>query len=168
MTNIYFALLIHFPFKGISQPKSKNSSRHNKLFIPLICFPHQNLTSPHSHLFSLFQTHSNKMAFSDLQGHLHICISHGLTFGLLVMQSVSCHNSVGTVCIKPASVRFEVLTAVLMKIQVFWDVMLCHWVNISCLFKVHSAFTVRVKQSKSNMHTKLAEDLTRLPLPHTL
>jgi hypothetical protein len=28
-------------------------------------------------------------------------------------------------------VRFSVNTAVLLKIQVFWDVMLCHWVNSS-------------------------------------
>jgi hypothetical protein len=26
-------------------------------------------------------------------------------------------------------VRFELLTAVMLKVQVFWDVMLCGWVN---------------------------------------
>jgi len=27
------------------------------------------------------------------------------------------------------NMRFEVLTAVMLKIQVFWDVTLCHWVS---------------------------------------
>jgi hypothetical protein len=31
---------------------------------------------------------------------------------------------------KVFSVRFLVPTAVLLKIQVFWDVMLCHWISI--------------------------------------
>jgi hypothetical protein len=32
-------------------------------------------------------------------------------------------------------VRVEVLTAVLLRTQVFWDVMLCHWANSSHCFK---------------------------------
>ena len=131
MNDIYFAHLIYLPFKGISHLKSKNSSGHNHLFTRLICFPHKNsyTISPSSHLFNLFQTHSNKITFSHLQGHLHICISHGLTFGLLAIQSVTCHNNEGTVCTEPASVTSEVLTAVLLKIQIFWDVTLCHCVT---------------------------------------
>jgi hypothetical protein len=39
-------------------------------------------------------------------------------------------------------VRFEVLTAFLLKIQVFWDVTLC----LLDVAKDHSAFTFRVKQ----------------------
>jgi len=31
-------------------------------------------------------------------------------------------------------VRFEVLTAVLLKIQIFWDVMLSHWMIGTCCF----------------------------------
>jgi hypothetical protein len=29
------------------------------------------------------------------------------------------------------TVRLEAFIAVLLKVQVFWDVMLCHWINIS-------------------------------------
>jgi hypothetical protein len=32
-------------------------------------------------------------------------------------------------------VRSEVLTQTLLKIQVFWDVMLCHWAGSVCCFK---------------------------------
>jgi len=42
---------------------------------------------------------------------------------------------------------FDVLTVVLLKIQVFWEVTLCHWVSNSFWWKDRSAFIVRVKQS---------------------
>lgn len=38
-------------------------------------------------------------------------------------------------------VIFEVLTEAVQKTQIFWDVMLCHW--------VHCAFIIRVKHSKN-------------------
>jgi len=42
---------------------------------------------------------------------------------------------------------FDVLTVVLLKIQMFWEVTVCHWVSNSFWWKDHSAFVVRVKQS---------------------
>jgi hypothetical protein len=33
------------------------------------------------------------------------------------------------------SASFEVLTSVVVKIKVFWDVTLCHWVNLSRRFE---------------------------------
>jgi hypothetical protein len=36
---------------------------------------------------------------------------------------------------KNDSVRFGVLTAMLVKIQVFWDLILCHWIGRSKCFK---------------------------------
>lgn len=32
-------------------------------------------------------------------------------------------------------VRFDVLMAAKLKIQVFWSVAVCHWVNIDCLLE---------------------------------
>jgi hypothetical protein len=37
-------------------------------------------------------------------------------------------------------VRLEVLTVMLLKIQVFWDVILCQWINISQCFKGTTIF----------------------------
>jgi hypothetical protein len=42
---------------------------------------------------------------------------------------------------KASVVGFEVLTMVLLKIQVFWNVTLNHWVSSSCGFEVTHAFT---------------------------
>jgi hypothetical protein len=39
-----------------------------------------------------------------------------------------------------SGVRFEVLTAVLLRIQVFWDVTLCHWVSCHGVAKDRSVF----------------------------
>jgi len=35
-------------------------------------------------------------------------------------------------CIVESIVMFETFTLVLLKIQVFWDVILCHWVSLHC------------------------------------
>ena len=42
------------------------------------------------------------------------------------------------------SAKYKVLTAVLLQIQIIWDVMPCLLVNNYGIFKVRSAFLVRV------------------------
>ena len=54
---------------------------------------------------------------------------------------------VWSIAVWPNCATFEVLTAVLLKTQVFWDVMLCHWVNYY-IAKECSAFISRVSYSK--------------------
>jgi len=52
------------------------------------------------------------------------------------------HLLKGTASFKPIAcnnVRFEVLTAVFLRFQVLWDVMLCHWVTGSLHFGEHNA-----------------------------
>jgi hypothetical protein len=44
---------------------------------------------------------------------------------------------------------FEAFTAVLLKLSVFWDVMLCHWASSSSILEDYSFFIFRVKQSGS-------------------
>jgi hypothetical protein len=46
--------------------------------------------------------------------------------------------------------RFEVVTAALLKIQVFWDVTLCCWVSGSRCVKDHSVVMFRIKWSKKS------------------
>jgi hypothetical protein len=44
--------------------------------------------------------------------------------------------------------RPEILTAVLLKNHVFWDVMLCHWASGYRRFENHSTFILRDMQSQ--------------------
>jgi len=48
---------------------------------------------------------------------------------------------------KIITARFYVLTAVLLKMQVLWDVVLCHWASISWHSEDHSVFIFMVKRS---------------------
>jgi hypothetical protein len=43
------------------------------------------------------------------------------------------------------SLSAEVLTLVLLKIQVFWDVILCSWASSSDVSEDHPAFMFRIK-----------------------
>jgi len=49
------------------------------------------------------------------------------------------------------SSRFEVLTALFMRIQIIWDVSVCHWVGSSLHFKAFVMSSLsRVKRSEKN------------------
>jgi hypothetical protein len=50
---------------------------------------------------------------------------------------------------KGVSTRFDVLTAVLLKIQVFWDVTL-YWSIVTGVLKKRSAVVLRVEQSRKS------------------
>jgi len=41
--------------------------------------------------------------------------------------------------------RFVFLAAVLLKVQVFWDVTLCHWANISPTFRKYCCLYLQRK-----------------------
>jgi len=51
-------------------------------------------------------------------------------------------------------VIFEVLTVILLKIQVFLDLTLCLWGSSLDISKDHSSFIIRVKQFKKTLKMK--------------
>ena len=78
-----------------------------------------------AHLYSVLHI----VATAHLYSVLHICATN---FQLLHFM-----NPPLAMLVYKRLVRCEVwvLTAVLLRIQVFWDVMLCHWVSASWCFK---------------------------------
>jgi hypothetical protein len=57
--------------------------------------------------------------------------------------------------------RFQVFKMVLLKIQVCWDVTLCHWTSSCWRFEESSPFIFRVKQSDKTGLLDLADEGTR-------
>ena len=56
---------------------------------------------------------------------------------------------------KMFSERLQVPTAVLLQIQVFWDVMLCHWISITVLMVVLPCILISTKLFYQQIHLLL-------------